>query len=505
MVAVAVRWMVSAWRHGTNSAVIAAIAAIILGAGLLSCVAIANRSPLPFPDSRSYWVGGRIATQIGLGMAERLLHAPAASGRAVAAASEPEQSRNKLRSAAGVRSVFYSLFTYGAGATLSVSAVVVLQGLALACSVFLLGRALVPSLRPREYLVVVLGLCLFTSAPWIAAELLPDVFSGIVIAAAIVLFLGPVSPRGILALAALDAFAITTHTSHFPLALLLLLISLLIGAVSGLSAGRLAGIAARLGLPLAGAVAATLLVSFVGFHQISLAPQSPPFLLARSLQDGPARALLGETCPKSGYVMCHELGAIPKDDADFVWNFLWAPNSIYMSASSEVRERLRHEEIPIVLAAAKRHPLQQATASLTNLLAQAGEFGAYEFHLGGDVSIKNGEYVGDLGATKGPLLDRLTILQYAAVIVALVVLIHALFASPPPRSAWRNAIMLCLAGLLVNAAICGIFSGPSPRYEARVAWLPVALVLMYWIDMLRTRAPAFRASRPACVPAPRQS
>jgi hypothetical protein len=60
------------------------------------------------------------------------------------------------------------------------------------------------------------------------------------------------------------------------------------------------------------------------------------------------------------------------------------------------------------------------------------------------------------------LLGLLLLLQHAAI-----------------RRAWDNASLpaMVLLGLIGNAIICGTFSNPHDRYQSRLMWLPV-LVLM---------------------------
>jgi fructose-specific phosphotransferase system IIC component len=49
----------------------------------------------------------------------------------------------------------------------------------------------------------------------------------------------------------------------------------------------------------------------------------------------------------------------------------------------------------------------------------------------------------------------------------------------PPASPVVPIIVWTLIGILVNAAVCGILSGPHDRYSARVAWLlPFAALLI---------------------------
>ncbi len=479
------------WQHERVRGLLCSVVMLVLATAMLSGLAIANRSALPFPDSRSYWVGGYTAVRMATSIAGRLLHVRLRAAEDTGPADHAGGgTRKAVKAAAGVRSVFYSLFVYVIGITLSLWGVVVAQSLAVAWIGFLLARAMAPHFRRRDYLWVVAGLCLFTSVPWITAELMPDVFTGLVAAVMVVLFLRSGDlPRGTyVVLAAFLAFAISTHASHFPLALALLIACLAVAAFTGMAWSGLANLGVRIGIPIALAIAGTLAVSMVGFHQLSLTPQSPPFLLARSLEDGPGRLLLRSTCPASGYEMCRHLDRIPEKNDDFVWNFIWAPTSLYMTATPQVRDRIRREELPLVLAAAGRYPLQQATASLANLGAQLGDFAPTEFHWGGDATIRNGAYVSHLGPVRGAVLRDFTVAHYVAMITAIGILVYALLWAPGIDARWRQAILLLAIAVLANAVVCSVLSEPAPRYEARVTWLVVAVGLIFTADRLGARS-----------------
>ena len=50
----------------------------------------------------------------------------------------------------------------------------------------------------------------------------------------------------------------------------------------------------------------------------------------------------------------------------------------------------------------------------------------------------------------------------------------------PPDAPVVPIILWTAIGILVNAAVCGILSGPHDRYSARVAWLlPFAALLIF--------------------------
>ena len=55
---------------------------------------------------------------------------------------------------------------------------------------------------------------------------------------------------------------------------------------------------------------------------------------------------------------------------------------------------------------------------------------------------------------------------------------------------------LVLYGIVLNAAVCGILSGPFPRYQARVIWL-VPMIAVLSLMALRRYGGARSASEPA--------
>ncbi len=400
------------------------LASLVVAALMLSFVAAINRSPLPFPDSRSYWVGGQAATRLAVAIVDRQLRHPAPAAAGASENSGAHDARDTIRAAAGVRSAFYSLFLYLSEEAFSFWGVVLLQAMSVAYAVQLLFRVFAPSSSLLDYLAAIAVICLCTSAPWVAAELMPDVFTGVVIAISIVLLLcGTQLSRielGLLML--LQAFAISTHTSHLLVALALFAAGVSLAACARATWTECLVLASRLAAPIILSLVGTLLVGLVGFGTLSLTPQSPPFLLARALEDGPARLLLHESCPGSGYVMCQYLDAVPEANTDFVWYFLWAPNSVYMSAGPDIRERLRHEEVPLVLAAIERHPFEQLKASASNLLRQVVDFGVHDMHWGGSVAVNGEDYVWRQGKRDAALLDYVTVIHYAAAISAIAIL-----------------------------------------------------------------------------------
>ncbi len=464
---------------------IGAVAAVLIAALLLCTIAFLNRAPLAFDDTRAYWVGGKVAAETVLGKLDHLFAAPAPSGT-----ERPDGAGgHALDSAVGVRSAFYSLFVYLSerASPLSFWGTILLQSLAAAYLCWLFFRCALPGVGPPVYLGGITVVGLVSSLAWVASQLMPDLFTGLVILGSVLLAFYAHSLTRIetALLLLLQAFAISTHSSHFAIAAALFAVALVLSQflISGWPAKL--GLGVRLGLPIGLAVAGTLAASYVGFGKLSLTPQSPPFLLARSLADGPARWYLEQHCPTRDYVMCRYLDRLPSGEV--VYNLLWAPDGIYMSAPPALRDRLRREELPLVADAIRDYPLEQLQASLGDVLEQLGEFGPEQFHLGGTVHADGREYQwvpGSGASARAPA--AVTLMQYGAVILAAglsgFVFLHRADLVPQARA----VILMVLAGFLANAAVCGALSEPGPRYQARIAWLLPLLGVVFAIGLLRT-------------------
>lgn len=439
------------------------VAVLLAAALLLSWVALLNRSPLVFSDTRAYVVGGEVAWDKAAALAGSL---------AAPSAQVPGEDRHgaAVRGAVGVRSAYYGLFAFLSRGGGWFWPTVALQALALAFAARAFLAAAFPAVGERGYLALAGGLAAVSAAPWFASFLMPDVFAGVAIlcVATLGLYRDRVPGPSRWALMALLCFSAAAHNS------ILLVVGLsgmavAAGAVIGRWPARraLASVAAILG-PFLLAVAAGLAVGIIGFKQVTLAPQAPPFLLARSIEDGPGRLYLQSRCPEAGYWMCRHAGSLPAGSQEF----LWSPTGVFMSATPEERARMRAEQMDIVLSAAAAYPREQALASLSNFARQLLSFGV------GDLTLGQGPRYGEDGfrvveswpggAGAGVMAGMGVVIQAG---VAVSVLAMALLAR---RGEFRDkAPLLALLGLaiLANAFVCGVLSDPQPRYQARVMWL----------------------------------
>jgi hypothetical protein len=215
-----------------------------------------------------------------------------------------------------------------------------------------------------------------------------------------------------------------------------------------------------------------LAVGVVGFKEWTLAPQSPPFLTARSIEDGPGRLYLAENCPRIGVLMCQHLDKLDQTTAKFIWD----PDGVYSAVSPRERAEMRAEDKRIYVAAALAHPWMQAEAMGRNALAQLVTFGVQEYlipswseHTADSMTLHLPEHEGGW-ATPVSWAEYLVVIGAAGAIVAV-------WGRLGRRQ--RQFALLVLATVVLEAA-AGAVSEPVPRYEARVIWLVPLTAVLVW-------------------------
>ncbi len=330
------------------------------------------------------------------------------------------------------RPIFYSLFLLPLHLTLTTWPAIAAQALLVAHTLHLLRRALLPAVSTWWLVPLLAALSLATPLPWLASQLMPDLFTGLLVVALGLLVFAPTSlSRGEqLWLIGFSAFMIAVHQSHVPLVLLLapLLLSLRwwLGpetlapdtpghnphAYNTLAGNTLAGNTSCADVSSAAASSATMsssaassatgstvtaaypppsrdtlwlatgrllappllaclaLISanLAGHHRASLAPFGNVFLLARVIYDGPGMRALERECPRAHWRLCPYVGHFPPT-ADA---FLWQPDSPINLAGGP--KLVSAEAGAIVASAIEAEPVAELRAVLGNVARQLGQF-----------------------------------------------------------------------------------------------------------------------------------
>ena len=430
---------------------------ILAGTALLLWPTVLNWHPYLFWDTYGYFLQGKAYARLLLaGLGAQPVPPEAAAGWLGAAG-------RMLAHDPSIRSATWSLLTYATATSGGFWLLAASSALVAAASVEL---ALVRlfAVPPAMRLLVVAGLAAATSLPWFAGYLMPDLYAGLLIlAAALLAFAWDGMRRGErLGVVALWTAALTFHLSH-------LLLGWLLAILAALLPGRSVGRGLRLALPACGAVALQAGLGWIGFGAPGLMPQSAPFLLARSWEDGPARAYLRQACPDAGWTICAQRDRLAPSAQDFLWH----ETDSYWASDLATRAALRAEELPILLRAVAADPAGQLGASLADVARQTVRFGLDDFVLGRGAAVTPDDYTFvylPLAPAAVWGLGGFTVLLYAATAAGLLTL-ALLWQGGRLDGRDRQLVLFVLGALLLNAAVCGALSGPHARYQSRVVWL----------------------------------
>jgi hypothetical protein len=266
----------------------------------------------------------------------------------------------------------------------------------------------------------------------------------------------------------------------------------------------LAAIGAALGVAYVCGTAFTLAVTKL----VGEPPLTPPFLMARLIDDGPGYDYLRDTCPGSGFLACRFAPRLPLPSDAFLWSKDSA-TGVFGASDPDVRRALSREQYRFAWAVLMHEPFRQTVVSLRNAAEQAFLLKATEF---GYTPEEKATFVRKLPAayfmvmrTTPAYTDRvplvlLAVMSYLSSAIGIGFLVSFWVSGRlrqvrgPPHLA--GLVCWVVFGVVANAAVCGIMSGPHDRYQARVVWLLPALALIahfqihraWWEKRMRWRA-----------------
>src|SRR6476619_1747640 len=216
---------------GVKLAKAASMAAyVLLGSLILSWVALFNRAPLVFADTITY--------------------STAAFQREIP----------------GLFSIFYSIFSLPLHQGVTFWPVVFVQSAIIVHLLYLTARTATGGrVRKLYMLLVVAALAVFSSLPWVTGEILPDIFTPVVLLGLFLLAFadGALSRAELIYVGTLTTLAIATHLSHVPIAAGLILLCIALKSVFLRHSPHTLWSTARLALPFVLAVASMFAVNLV--------------------------------------------------------------------------------------------------------------------------------------------------------------------------------------------------------------------------------------------------
>jgi hypothetical protein len=401
----------------------------------------------------------------------------------------------------GLFSIFYSAFILPLHQGVTFWPVVFIQAAILAHLLYLTARAVTHGkISHIDMTVIVFALAVFSSLPWVIGEVLPDVFTPVVLLGLFLLSFGEkeLSRAELIYVGILTTFAISTHLSHIPIAAGLIVLCFALRVFVARQRTQIWRWTARLVLPLVIAVGSMIAVNVASSQSFVLARNSNVFLLAKWIDEGPALAYLRESCPEAGYALCDHLGELAGKTHD---QLKWSGDSPFTKIGTF--DQFEPEARAIVRGTLYSHPyeifhkaLVDAGLQLTRF--QAGDGVTQEFarwvgeHVGrvygGDVGrsfLESKQARGDLPVA---LFRKLHLIGLA---ITGAFCLLCLRRRRLLTLEWSLLFFFVLVGVVWSASVTGALSGPYDRYLARIIWLVCFVGLVGPFHLVRHRPRPF--------------
>ncbi|HWA22054.1 MAG TPA: hypothetical protein VG735_06630, partial [Caulobacterales bacterium] len=351
------------------------------------------------------------------------------------------------------------------------------------------------------YAALIVGLTLVSALPLFVGFIMPDITAAFEIMAIGLLVFYPT--RLTLGEKALlwttIAAALAFHPTHGMIALFVapaaLGLRLLMKQTDVLRRGAIVGSAMVVGMA-AWAV-------FAAANNASAKPQySPPFVMARLLADGPGATYLRHACAENpkAYALCafKDLKFVKSDEILWSWR---KDKGVFAVADTNTRLALIHESTRFAVNAVLHDPVGVTRAALKNFGLQLISVGVDEgFRLDAhywmtyppDFYLRNMAIRAHLCSATAKTcparlpLEAIHVWHYITTALAALYLAAWYYLSlsgPAARNDSERRLFMAFGavlifGVVINAAVCGVISGPFARYQARVAWLLPALAIV---------------------------
>jgi hypothetical protein len=462
--------------------------------------ALTNGQPFFYADTTAYVRGADLAISKALGrrfatdwskdQRRAIETQTSATGSEPAA---PEQKPAQRVVLAG-RSIIYGALLYMGALTGGMWFAIIVQSLIAVYLVFLFTVRIL-RLDFRYFLVSCGVLLLASPLPFCVSHLMPDVFAGFLILGVAILATGwdRLSKTERAITSAVLLFAVLSHTTHV---ILLIGLTVLTATYVGL-ADRSQWVRIRGLVGIGVACALTALLWEVAFslgvsRALGTPPVRPPFVTAKLV------SILGESavsqaCASNEFAVCKFLDRFPVGSYSCD-SFLWSEDKrtgVFNVADRQTKQVLSEEQMRFAMAIIPANLPRFASGVFHDALRQLTLFGLGEYWYNANAlsffksrlpSQDFERMTSTLAARSRSYVVFGSTVLYLTAVLSLIVIVVLLSGPLSPTSVaseggteqknvWRAATYVLLAGILLNAIICGGLSDVNNRYEARVIWL----------------------------------
>ncbi len=418
---------------------------------------------------------------------------PDPANGAVAAVDAAFGAPEDDRSASGGRSVYFSIFAY-LGWVTDLWIVAIIHGALLSWLVILPFEKIAMHRWRIKALATIGVISIFSSASLFAGLIMPDIWAGFMVLsfATLYAFRGQLSVLERWSLFGILCASALFHTSHV---LLIAALVALVCAAQLFRFGRSRLPVKTLALPMI-ALVLGLFGNFAYQQAVKIGYGAEivsfPFLTAHLVDMGPGTRQAQKLCPDAGYAVCNYVDSLPVSWIDFLFS-KDTRTGVFSIASEEEKRRLSSEQLAFAFETLKAEPVATVSGFLTDGISQLWtlsvrdvaigheNFGFIESNFPLDLTLDVQQT--RLFAAQERLDSLLMVMQLSSVVSVLLLVWWA---------GWRDTgaaagsvedrllvfVILVLAGLVLNALICGVFASPYGRFQARIVWLlPVVACL----------------------------
>jgi hypothetical protein len=385
------------------------------------------------------------------------------------------------------RPPFYGLISLPVHFTYSLWPIIFLQALVMSHLLFLTMRVSLGHVHLAYFVAVIAVLSFGTSLPWHADTLTPDIFTPVVVLGFYLLAFGR-SRLGLLEQSyvfLLTAAAITTHFSHLALAGFMLGITALLLLFSPFRQAMHLRALVLSAVVLALALTALVSINKISRGEATVSTHGNVFLLAR--YKGLVHQYLEEVCPGAGYEACNHM-----EDFGPGGSVLWGQNSFLEKLGPN---QARKEAKQLLRAAVTRYPFSFATSVLQGTLRQlirfrtgdwinrledpAGRPSNHAQFLENKFPVDFPAYASSRQNNEGFPFAAIASSHIAVISVAAPAFLLVFFVAYRNRHIRTLGLYLfVIVGVVGNALFTSAASGVVDRYNSRLIWLIVFIVLV---------------------------
>lgn len=496
----------SHWRNLATLGFVAIIAALAMWP------AFVNGGPFFMPDTPSYLR----ASASGF---YKFLHVKSDWASEYLRVYEPQTAAPGLRADAtaspGIpvtlsgRSIYYGALLFFSDLAGNLLLVAAIQCTLAAAAVILTVNGVIRSLdgTPRhEALLIGVAAVVTTPLAFFACYLMPDIFGGFaLLATASLLFLARSLSRvatGTWIL--LLGYSLVVHTANIPVVLGSTAAAYVYGWARGTALPKLSLIA--IGACLIAAIVAQILFGQVVRASTGASPVRPPFFAMRLISDGPGYDYLAHHCGGEHYIYCRTIrtGREPSD------TLLWSPNpqvSLFHGLPPDLERQSAREQSRFAAHVLLAEPIGVIDNSAMNALNQLANFRLDGFNYSPAMIERFRDSIPErtmreISTTKAfqqrmptHLSEAMSALTAVASVLFIIVALGLAEQLRLPK-VLRGFLITLLAGVAINAIVCGAISGPKGRYQMRLIWILPLAAAATGAGLARSRRDRVRVATP---------